>query len=82
MSHATGRQSYRAKKTILLCSIKVRAGKNTQSTVLILKYPYSLVCLKFCKRGSMGFRPDLKLRVTNNLVITLFGKEKAVIYQL
>lgn len=70
------------KKNILLCSIKVLAGKKKQSTVLILKYPYSLVCLKFCKRGSMGFCPDSKLRVTNNLVITLFGKEKAVIYQL
>lgn len=30
----------------------------------------------------MGFCPDSKLRVTNNLVITLVGKEKAVIYQL
>ena len=30
----------------------------------------------------MGFCPDSKLRVTNNLVITLFGKKKAVIYQI
>ena len=83
MSHATGRQSYRDKKNILLFLIKVLAGKKAQSTVLILKYPYSLVCLKFCKRGSIGFCPDSKLyRVTSNLVITLFGREKMVIYQL